>query len=145
MISRYRSQALTYIKTSFGAYDETVGAIVNSETSYPAAGAVVRSNKTERDGVQQGHEVEVWVDHQTVPWPITSSDRLDYLGRKWKVTEIESYGSGGNGVPIGPARITTLAGSIIATMDGKSIVVQGPNSVTLDFTMYASRVVARAE
>jgi len=145
MISRFRSQALTYIKVSPGAYDEATGIISNTETSYSAAGAVVRSMKVERDGVQQGNDVEVWVDHETVPWPISSDDRLQYLGRRWKVNEIESYGSGGDGILVGPIYLTTLNGKIITTLDGKAIIVQGGGSGVSGFTMYASRVVARAE
>lgn len=145
MIGRFRSQALTYVKVAFGAYDETTGEISGSETAYPAAGAVVRSMKVEREGVQQGHEVEVWVDHETVPWPISSNDRLQYLGRKWKVKEIESYGSGGDGSLVGPIYLTTLDGKIITTLDGKAFIVQGSGGEASDIVMYASRVVARAE
>ena len=144
MISRYRTKALTYIKTTSGAYNEATGEISNTETSFPAAGAVVRSMKVERDGVQQGHQVEAWIDHETVPWPITSSDRLQYLGRKWKVIEIESYGSGGNSI-IGPVYLATIDGKIIATIDGKAFIVQGRSGQVDGFTMYASKVVARAE
>lgn len=145
LIDRFRSQALTYVKVAFGAYNETTGEISGSETTYAAAGAVARSMKVERDGVQQGHEVEVWVDHEIVPWPISSNDRLQYLGRKWKVTEIESYGSGGDGSLIGPIYLTTLDGKIITTLDGKAFIVQGSGGEASDVVMYASKVTARAE
>lgn len=145
LIGRFRSQALTYIKNDFGAYDETTGEITSNETLYAAAGAVAYSRKTERDGTQQGNEVEVWVDHEVVPWPISTSDSLKYLGRRWKIIEIESYGSGGDGSSVGPIYLTTLDGKIIATLDGKQFIVQGSESVALDYTMYASKIVARAE
>lgn len=144
LISRFRSQVLTYIKVSPGAYDETTGQITNSETSYQAAGAVAYSRKSERDGTQQQNELEIWVDHETVPWPISSNDRVQYLGRRWKVTEIESYGSGG-GEAVGPVYLATLDGKIIATIDGKAIIVQGEGAEAFPFTMYASKVMARAE
>jgi hypothetical protein len=144
MISRYRSQALVYVSASLGVYDETTGTVTTSELSYPAAGAVVKSGKVERDGVQQGHEVEAWIDHETVPWPIGTNDCLQYLGRRWKITDIESYGSGGSGTA-GPVYLTALNGKIIATLDGKSFVVQGEGAEPLPFAMYASKVTARAE
>jgi hypothetical protein len=144
MITRYRTKLLTYIKTTSSVYDETTGTIANSETTYSAAGAVVRSEKIERDGTLQGHEMEAWIDHETVPWPISSNDLLQYLGRRWRVTDIESYGSGG-GDSIVSVYITTIDGKIIATADGKSFVVQGNGSEPFPFTMYASKIIARAE
>ena len=145
MISKFRCQALAYVKVSFGAYDEVSGSVPSTETKFNAAGAVTRSKKAERNGVQQGNEVEVWVDHATVPWPISSSDRLEYLGRKWKVTEIASYGSGGDGVTVGPIYLTTLDGKMITTLDGKPFIVQNSEGGIAGFTMYASKITARAE
>lgn len=145
LIDKYRSKSLTYIKVTPGAYNETSGTVASTETSFSAAGAVARSKKAERNGVQQGHEVEVWVDHEIVPWPISSNDRLDYLGKKWKVNEIESYGSGGDGTTIGPIYLTTLDGKIITTLDGKAFIVQGSEGGIAGFTMYASKITARAE
>jgi hypothetical protein len=145
MIDKYRSQSLTYIKIASGAYDETLGTVAVTETRFTAAGAVTRSKKSERNGTQQGNEVSVWVDHDTVPWPISSNDRLEYLGRKWKVTEVESYGSGIDGVIVGPIYLTTLDGKLITTLDGKAFIVQGSESGTTTFAMYASKITARAE
>jgi hypothetical protein len=145
MIGKYRSQSLTYIKIASGAYDETLGTVAVTETRFTAAGAVTRSKKSERNGTQQGNEVSVWVDHDTVPWPISSNDRLEYLGRKWKVTEVESYGSGIDGVIVGPIYLTTLDGKLITTLDGKAFIVQGSESGTTTFAMYASKITARAE
>jgi hypothetical protein len=145
MISKYRCQSLVYVKVSFGAYNEVAGNVPSIETKFKAAGAVMRSKKAERNGVQQGHEVEVWVDHKTVPWPITSSDRLEFLGRKWKVTEVASYGSGSDGTPVGPIYLTTLGGKVITTLDNKPFVVQGTENTIENFTMYASKIIARAE
>lgn len=145
MITRFRSQALAYVKVDYGAYNEATGEIASTQKTYPAAGAVASSTKVERDGVQQGHEMEAWIDHKTVPWPICSGDQLEYLGRVWKITEIESYGSGGDGWLVGPVYLTAQDGKVIATINGKAFVVLGPGSEPLDYAMYASRVVARAE
>jgi len=145
MIDKYRSQSLTYIKVTSGVYNETLGTVAITEARFNAAGAVTRSKKSERNGVEQGNEVSVWVDHDTVPWPISSNDRLEYLGRKWKVTEVESYGSGIDGVIVGPIYLTTLDGKMITTLDGKAFIVQGSESGTTTFAMYASKITARAE
>ena len=145
MISKFRCQSLAYVKVVSGAYDEVTGSVPSTETRISAAGAVTRSKKAERNGVQQGNEVEVWVDHATVPWPISSNDRLEYLGLKWKITEIASYGSGGDGVTVGPIYLTTLDGKIITTLDGKAFIVQGSDGGVAGFTMYASKIMARAE
>jgi hypothetical protein len=145
LVDRFRSQALSYIRITPGAYDETTGTATVTETVIPAAGAVVKSMQGERDGVQQGHEVEVWIDHETVPWPITTNDRLQYLGKRWKITAIDpTYGSGGD-PPTGPVYLTTLDGKIITTLDGKALIALGSQNALAQFNMYASKVTARAE
>ncbi len=143
LVDRFRSQALSYVRITSGAYDETTGAVSVSEIIIPAAGAVVKSMQGERDGVLQGHEVEAWIDHATVPWPVSTNDRLQYLGKRWKITAISpTYGSGRE-PSTGPIYLTTLDGKIITTLDGKALIVQG--SADGQFNMYASKVTARAE
>jgi hypothetical protein len=145
LVDRFRSQALSYVRITPGAYDETTGTVAVTEVIIPAAGAVVKSTQGERDGVLQGHEVEVWIDHETVPWPVSTNDRLQYLGKRWKITAIDpSYGSGGEPAA-GPTYITTLDGKIITTLDGKGLIIQGSGVTVNQFNMYASKVVARAE
>jgi hypothetical protein len=145
LITKYTTQALIYVSVANGAYDELTGQIANTETAYPAAGAVVRSQKAERDRTQQGHGVTAWISHEIVPWPISSNDYLGYLGKRWKVAKIESYGSGGDGLMIGPIYLTTVDGKMLTTLDGKPFIVQGPEGGGPAFTMYASKVMARAE
>lgn len=144
LVSRFRTQALTYIRVQPGAYDETTGTIPVSETFISAAGAVAKTKKVERDGVQQGHEIEVWIDHETVEWPISTNDALEYLGKKWKITGIVSYGSGVSSSG-GEVLLMTLDGKIITTLDGKALVVQGGGAVVTSYSMYASKIMARAE
>jgi hypothetical protein len=139
LIDRFRTQALTYIKIGAGAYNEVTGTISNTETAYAAAGAVTRSVKVENKSVRQSNEVEAWIDHATVPWPITSGDQMQYL------TSVASYGSGGDGTSIGPVYLTTRDGKIIVTVDGRALVVQGSSNQFAGFTMYASKITARAE
>jgi hypothetical protein len=144
MVSLYRTTALTYVRVSPGAYDEVTGTIPVTETLIPAAGAVVQTDTGERDGTQQKNEIEAWVDHVTVAWPISTNDRLQYLGRRWKITGITSYGSGGE-PSVEAVYITTLDGKIITTLDGKALVIQGAEELGSQVSMYASKIIARAE
>ena len=89
LVDRFRSSELTYIRVASGAYNEVTGVASIAETQIPFAGAVLRSMKAERDGVQQGSELEAWIDHTIVPWPISSNDRLQYMGRRWKIISID--------------------------------------------------------
>ena len=88
LVDRFRSQALTYIKVTPGVYDETTGTVAATEVSFTAAGAVSMSGKGEREGVEQENELEVWIDHATVPWPLSTQDRVEYMGRRLKVVSI---------------------------------------------------------
>ena len=144
LVSRFRTQALSYIRVQPGSYDEETGTIPIAESSIPAAGAVARTKKVERDGVQQGHEIEAWIDHETVPWPISTADCLQYLNSRWKITGIVSYGSGMTSAG-GEVRIMTLDGKTITTLDGKVLVAQGGGSAIVTYSMYASKITARAE
>ena len=88
LVDRFRSQELTYVRVTSGAYDEELGIVATSEVEITAAGAVSKSMKGERDGVQQSDEVEAWIDHATVPWPLSTQDRLEYMGKRWKIVSI---------------------------------------------------------
>jgi hypothetical protein len=145
MIDKYRTQALTYISVTLGTYSEVSGTIANTEITYAAAGAVIRSGKSQQRGVEQGHELEAWIEHETVPWPISSADQLQYLGRRWKITEIESYGSGGEGFATGEIYLSSVGGQLITTLNGVPIVLQGEGGEASGFAMYASKIIARAE
>ena len=77
-----------------GVYDPATGAVVNTETVIPAAGAVTKSMRGESSGVGEDQTLEIWLDHPRVPWPITPADRLDYLGKRWKIIDINPTYSG---------------------------------------------------
>jgi hypothetical protein len=88
LVDRFRSQELTYVRVTLGAYDEELGIVATTEVEIIAAGAVAKTMKGERDGVQQSDEVEAWIDHTTVPWPLSTQDRLEYMGKRWKIVSI---------------------------------------------------------
>jgi hypothetical protein len=88
LVDRFRSQALTYVRVTSGVYDEELGTVATTESRISAAGAVAKTMKGERDGVQQGNELEAWIDHTTVPWPLSTQDRLEYMGKRWKIVSI---------------------------------------------------------
>jgi hypothetical protein len=96
LVDRFRSQALTYVRVTSGVYDEELGTVATAESRISAAGAVSRSMKGERDGVQQGNELEAWIDHTTVPWPLSTQDRLEYMGKRWKIVSISPTYSSSN-------------------------------------------------
>jgi hypothetical protein len=146
LVDKYRSQDLTYIKVAPGVYDETTGLIESVESEIPAAGAVVKSMKGELDGVQQSHQVEAWIDHITVPWPISTNDRLIYLGKRWKVVDIKpTYGSGGSAAEgATESFLVTQDGDVITTLDGDPIMAV-VDTTESSFKMYASKIIARAE
>jgi len=145
LIDAWRSTDLTFVRVEPGVYDETTGTISVTETTIPSAGAVVKSSQVERDGNQQAHELIAWIDHATVPWPVTTKDRLQYLGRTWKIVGIDpTYGSGA-GEPTGVTYLATLSGLDITTLGGTPLVVQGFTGAASTFNMYASKVIARSE
>jgi hypothetical protein len=45
----------------------------------------------------------------------------------------------------GEIHIMTLDGKIITTLDGKALVVQGGSPALITYSMYASKLTARAE
>lgn len=145
LVDAWRTSDLTFIRVSTGAYDETTGTIPVTETPIAAAGAVVKTSQVERDGTQQDHELIAWVDHATVPWPITTKDRLRYLGRRWKIVGISpTYGSGGE-PGVGGAYLMTLSGLVLTTLDGRPLITSGSTGSASTFKMYASKITARAE
>jgi hypothetical protein len=89
LVDRFRSDNLTYVRITAGVYNETTGVAAATEVKITAAGAVSQSMKGERDGVEQGSELEVWIDHATVSWPLSTKDRLEYMGRRWKIVSID--------------------------------------------------------
>jgi hypothetical protein len=96
LVNRFRSTALSYVRVHQGQYDPEIGLVSTSETVIPSAGAPVKSFQGEKEGVQQGHSVTAWIDHVTVPWPLSTNDFLEYLGKRWKIISIgPTYGSGG--------------------------------------------------
>lgn len=145
LIDAWRSTDLTFVRVEPGVYDEATGTIVVTETAIPSAGAVVRSSQVERDGTQQEHELIAWIDHATVPWPVTTKDRLRYLGRTWKIVGIDpTYGSG-TAQDSGAIYLETQGHSIITSLDGAMFIVQGSENTIASFNMYASKITARAE
>lgn len=94
LVDQFRCATLSYVRVSPGAYDPATGTIANTETVITAAGAIVQSMRSERTGVEEDQKLEAWIDHQKVPWPMLPSDRLEYMGKRWKITDIEPTYSG---------------------------------------------------
>ena len=82
LVDVFRVASLTYVRVEQGSYDPATGDVVETETSYPGAGAVLSTNESEGGGVAGTQELEVWIDMQGIGdvWP-TTRDRLEYLGK----------------------------------------------------------------
>ena len=95
LVDVFRVSSLTYVRVEQGSYDPATGDVVETETSFPGAGAVLSTNESEGGGVAGTQELEVWIDMQGIGdvWP-TTRDRLEYLGKTWKVVAIDPKYSG---------------------------------------------------
>ena len=95
MADVFRVASLTYVRVEQGSYDPVTGDVVETETSFPGAGVVLSTNESEGGGVAGTQELEVWIDMQGIGdvWP-TTRDRLEYLGKTWKVVDITPKYSG---------------------------------------------------
>ena len=95
LVDVFRVASLTYVRVEQGSYDPATGDVVETETSFPGAGAVLSTNESEGGGVAGTQELEVWIDMQGIGdvWP-TTRDRLEYLGKSWKVVDITPKYSG---------------------------------------------------
>ena len=91
LVDEFRVEGLTYIRVGTPSYDTTSGTATASETRYDSAGAVYPSFSDQDEG-GPSNEIEIKValylgdvDDQ-IP---TTSDRIEYLGRPWKVVRVD--------------------------------------------------------
>ena len=94
LVDLFRCETLTFIRTTQGVYDTTTGTIAIGETATSGAGAVVSSMRKEWEGNGEEQELTAWLDHQLIEWPVLPSDRLEYLGKRWKITSADPTYSG---------------------------------------------------
>ncbi|MCP4812497.1 MAG: hypothetical protein GY888_08315 [Planctomycetaceae bacterium] len=91
MVNQYRVQGLNYIRVDEPVYDPSTGTTTPSETTFTSAGAVFPSFSDQDQG-GPSNEIEIKVAiflgdvGDVIP---TTRDRLDYLGRPWKVVRVD--------------------------------------------------------
>ena len=91
MVDQYRVQGLTYIRVDEPVYDPSTGTTTPSETTFTSAGAVFPSfSDQDQGGPSNDIEIKVAIFLGDVGDIIpTTRDRLEYLGRPWKVVRVD--------------------------------------------------------
>ena len=91
LVDRFRVTGLTYVRVDQPVYDPATGTATPTETTYTAAGAVYPSFSDQASG-EANNAIEIRVEvclsdiDDTVP---TTRDRIEYLGRSWKVVQVD--------------------------------------------------------
>lgn len=91
LVDQYRVQGLTYIRVDEPVYDPSTGTTTPSETTFTSAGAVFPSfSDQDQGGPSNDIEIKVAIFLGDVGDIIpTTRDRLEYLGRPWKVVRVD--------------------------------------------------------
>ena len=91
LVDKFRVTGLNYIRVDEPVYDPSTGTSTPSETTYTSAGAVFPSFQDQDNGGPSNDiEIKVVIDLAGVGNVIpTTRDRLDYLGRPWKVVRVD--------------------------------------------------------
>ena len=91
LVDKFRVNGLDYIRVDEPVYDPATGTSTPTETRFTSAGAVYPSFEDQDNG-GPSNEIEIKVEiflgdvGDVIP---TTRDRLDYLGRPWKVVRVD--------------------------------------------------------
>lgn len=90
LVDEYRVNSLQYIRVDEPTYDPSTGTTTSNETQYSGAGAVYPSFDDQADAgannfIQILVEVYLGDVDDIIP---TTRDRLEYLGKTWKVVNV---------------------------------------------------------
>ena len=91
LVDKFRVTGLDYIRVDEPVYDPATGTTTPTETTFASAGAVFPSfADKDNGGPSNDIEIMVVIDLAGVGNVIpTTRDRLDYLGRPWKVVRVD--------------------------------------------------------
>jgi hypothetical protein len=85
-----------YRRRIHGGYDPATGLVTESVVDKQIMAGVLSTGRTEQGGVQEAHQLRLWVHHGPAGlqiFPLTS-DRVQYLSAWWQVVSIEPTYSG---------------------------------------------------
>jgi hypothetical protein len=85
-----------YQRVLHGGYDPATGLVTATTVDKQIMAGVLSTGRSEQGGVQESHQLRLWVHHGPTGlqiFPLTS-DRVLYLGIWWKVTTVEPTYSG---------------------------------------------------
>ena len=91
LVNEFRVTGLDYIRVDEPVYDPTTGTSTPTETRYTSAGAVYPTFEDQDQG-GPSNQIEIKVEiflgdvDDVIP---TTRDRIDYLGRPWKVVRVD--------------------------------------------------------
>ena len=91
LVDQFRVTGLDYVRVDQPVYDPATGTATPTETIYTAAGAVYPSFSDQASG-EANNAIEIRVEvylgdiGDVVP---TTRDRIEYLGRSWKVVQVD--------------------------------------------------------
>lgn len=95
LVDLFRVDSCNYIRIGQGAYDPETGQVTNGETLFEGAAAVTKTGRIEEGGAGEQHYLECWIDTQGIgDVQPTTLDQMEYLGRRWKITQIDPAYSG---------------------------------------------------
>lgn len=95
LVSVFRVNSLMYVRRVSGGYDPTTGAIANTETIYPKAGAITKRMREENQDGEERYDLEVWMALSDIgeTYP-TFNDHFVYEDRTFKIQQIDPIYSG---------------------------------------------------
>jgi hypothetical protein len=87
---------ITYQRRIHGGYNPTTGLVAATTVDKQIMAGVLSTGRSEHGGVQESHQLRLWVHHGPTGlqiFPLTS-DRVLYLGEWWKIVVVEPTYSG---------------------------------------------------
>ena len=91
LVDKFRVAGLTYTRVSDPVYDPATGVATPTEATFTAAGAVYPSFSDQASG-EANNAIEIKVEvflgdiGDIIP---TTRDRIGYMGRTWKVVQVD--------------------------------------------------------
>ena len=91
LIDQVFPTTIAYLRDEGSSYDPSTGEVVPNVTQYDINAGVLSRGRAEQGGVGENYELRLWIHHGTggLPHLPTTSDRVEYGGLTWKVTEID--------------------------------------------------------